>query len=149
MSVAIDVAVETGRLGVPRALLTAAAMATLRDGRVPNAELSIAFVNNRTIARLNRQHLRHRGPTDVISFGFAPTGPGAPLVGDIYIAVDVARSAARDRGIPLRDELVRLVVHGTLHVLGHDHPEDESRVDSPMWLLQERLVKRVLRTGRR
>ena len=149
MSVAIDVAVETGRLGVPRALLKAAAMATLRDGRVPDAELSIAFVNNRTIARLNRQHLRHRGPTDVISFGFAPTGPGAPLVGDIYIAVDVARSAARDRGIPLRDELVRLVVHGTLHVLGHDHPEDESRVDSPMWLLQERLVKRVLRTGRR
>ena len=44
----------------------------------------------------------------------------------------------------VREELARLVVHGTLHVLGHDHPEDDSRLRSPMWRRQERLLRRVL-----
>jgi probable rRNA maturation factor len=148
MSVTVDVAVQEGRLGMPRSLAVAAATAALRSGRVRNAALSIAFVSNRTIARINREHLGRRGSTDVIAFGFLPSGPDAPLVGDVYIATDVARRAARERGIPLREELVRLVVHGTLHVMGHDHPESEERLRAPMWALQERLVARVLTAAR-
>jgi probable rRNA maturation factor len=52
----------------------------------------------------------------------------------------VAEREARRRGIPVREELIRLVVHGTLHVLGHDHPEGEGRTVSPMWRRQERYV---------
>lgn len=148
MSVAVDVAVERGRLGMPQRLAESAARAVLRAEGVQDAALSIAFVSSRTIAALNRKHLGHRGATDVISFGFRPAA-GAPLTGDIYIAADVARGAARERKITLREELVRLVVHGTLHVLGYDHPDDESRVASPMWRQQERLVARVLRSARR
>lgn len=144
MSLRVDVAVESGRLAISRARAADAARAVLRARRVRRAELSLAFVSDRTIARLNARHLGHRGPTDVISFGFAPAAPGEPLMGDIYIAPGMARRAARERGIPVRQELVRLVVHGTLHVLGFDHPEDESRTRSPMWRLQERLVRRVL-----
>jgi len=149
MSIVVDVAVEQGRLGMPRALAEAAARATLRSERVRHAALSIAVVSNRTIAAMNRQHLGHRGTTDVISFGFLPATDDAPLTGDIYIAGDVARRAARERRITLREELVRLVVHGTLHVLGHDHPAGSARVASDMWKRQERLVARVLRTARR
>ncbi len=148
MSVTVDVSVESGRLGMPRALAVAAARAALRAEHVAHAVLSVTFVDDRTIAALNRKHLGHRGPTDVISFGFLPATSGAPVTGDIYIAMEVARRAARERKIPLREELVRLVVHGTLHVLGYDHPDDESRLTSDMWKRQERLVARVLRSAR-
>ncbi len=146
MSVTVDVAVERGRLGMPRDLAVRAARTTLRSEHVDHAALSVAFVSDRTIATLNRDHLGRRGTTDVISFGFLPATSEAPVTGDIYIATDVARRAARERRITLREELVRLVVHGTLHVLGYDHPDDDSRVTSDMWHRQERLVARVLRS---
>ena len=69
----------------------------------------------------------------------------APVVGDIYIAPDVARAAAAANDITVREELVRLIVHGTLHVLGYDHPESAARERSRMWRTQERLVKRLAR----
>ena len=149
MSITVDVAVEGGRLAMPKALAIAAATAALRSGNISRALLSITFVSDRTIARLNREHLGRRGSTDVIAFGFESLGPRAPLVGDIYIAIAVARRAAQDRGITQREELVRLVVHGTLHVMGQDHPDDASRVESPMWTMQERVVARVLGASRR
>jgi probable rRNA maturation factor len=62
-------------------------------------------------------------------------------VGDVYVCPWVAQREARARGIPARQELLRLVVHGTLHALGHDHPEDERRTTSPMWRRQERYLK--------
>jgi probable rRNA maturation factor len=64
-------------------------------------------------------------------------------VGDVYVCRAVAEREAKRRGIPLRQELVRLVVHGTLHVLGWDHPDDDARVRAPMWRRQERYVGRL------
>jgi probable rRNA maturation factor len=148
MRVQVDVSVESGRLGVSRVMIVRAATAALRAGRVKSAILSVAFVSNRTIVRLNRTHLGHRGPTDVISFGYPPAAPGSPLVGDVYIGLDVARVSARARGIRVREELVRLAVHGTLHVMGYDHPDGESRVKSRMWKVQERVVREVLGASR-
>jgi probable rRNA maturation factor len=116
----------------------------LRAERVRDAMLSIAFVTDREIAALNWRHLRHRGPTDVISFGFAPGAKDGPVVGDVYIAPGVARRNAGRHGRGVREETLRLVVHGVLHVLGYDHPEDESRYDSPMWSRQERLLRSAL-----
>jgi probable rRNA maturation factor len=141
MSLAIDVATEGVRIPLARARVAALAEGVLRRERVAAAMLSIAFVSDRRIAALNRRHLGHAGPTDVISFGFAPVGVRGPVVGDVYIAPAVARRNARDHGRSVREELMRLVVHGVLHVVGHDHPEDESRYASPMWRRQERLLR--------
>jgi probable rRNA maturation factor len=141
MSLAIYVATEGVRIPLARARVVALAEGVLRRERVAAAMLSIAFVSDRRIAALNRRHLGHAGPTDVISFGFAPVGVRGPVVGDVYIAPAVARRNARDHGRGVREELMRLVVHGVLHVVGHDHPEDESRYASPMWQRQERLLR--------
>lgn len=146
---AIDVAVEGTRIPVGRERVREAAALVLKAEKVRAAMLSFAFVDARTMARLNREHLGHAGPTDVISFGFAPSGEGAPVVGDVYICPEVARDNARAHGSGVREELLRLVVHGTLHVLGHDHPVDEARTASAMWKRQERLLARVLGGGRR
>jgi len=104
------------------------------------AELSITFLADDGIARLNAEWLGREGPTDVISFGLGER----PLVADIYISVETARRHAREYGIASREELLRLVVHGVLHAAGYDHPDDESRVESEMFDLQERLLERLL-----
>jgi probable rRNA maturation factor len=114
--------------------------ATLESEKISNAMISVAFVGRTAIARLNNKYLGHKGPTDVISFGMGRTTRGMPTVGDVYICPEVARNNARRNGVPAREELARLVVHGTLHVAGYDHPDDESRTQSKMWKRQERIL---------
>ena len=144
MSLAVDVSSDVSRLPLSAARAADLARGVLAAERVRHAMLSIAFVPRAAIARLNREHLGHRGATDVISFGFSDaTGAGAVL-GDVYICPEVAAANARRHGASVREELARLVVHGTLHVLGYDHPESDERTDSPMWKRQERLVARLL-----
>ena len=143
MARVIAVATDDVRIPVSRARVERAAALVLQRERVRDAIVSIAFVGEREIARLSWRHLRHKGPTDVISFGFAAPSPDAPVSGDIYISPDVARRNARAHGAPIREELLRLVVHGVLHILGHDHP-DHDRHSSAMWRRQEALLKRVM-----
>lgn len=143
MTLAVSVAADGVRTPVAAARLAELARGVLRAERVREAMLSVALVTRRDIARLNRTHLGHAGPTDVISFGFAPAAPGAAVVGDVYIAPDVARENARAHGNGVREEVARLVVHGTLHVLGYDHPVDGERERSPMWRRQEALLARL------
>lgn len=129
---------------VSRERVREAAVAALESERVRNAMLSIAFVGRAVMSGMNRRYLRHRGPTDVISFGLGRTGKRGAVIGDIYICPEVARDNAKRQGIPIGEEVLRLVVHGTLHVLGHEHPVGESRTESPMWRRQERILARVL-----
>jgi probable rRNA maturation factor len=145
MSLGVGVSLDGVRVPVSRARVADAARAVLRAHGQRDAMLSITFVSAAAIRRLNRRHLKRDRLTDVIAFAFRPAGRKAPVVGDIYIAPGVARTAAVERGIPVREEIVRLVVHGTLHVLGHDHPETDARSTSKMWRLQERLVARLVR----
>lgn len=148
MSAAIGVSLDGVRIPLSRARVADAVRAVLRSEKVRDAMISVAFVSKREIQRMNREHLRRNRPTDVIAFGFRATGRGGagPIVGDIYIAPEMARESARANGITVREELLRLVVHGTLHVLGYDHPETDARTRSPMWRQQERLVARLART---
>ena len=144
MSVSVDVSSEVPRLALSTVKAAELARRVLAAEKAREVMLSIAFVPRAAMARLNREHLGHRGATDVISFGFVdPTGSGA-VVGDVYICPEVAAENARRHGARVREELARLVVHGTLHVLGHDHPHGDDRVASPMWRRQERLVSRLL-----
>ena len=62
----------------------------------------------------------------------------------MYVAPEVARRSAKELEISEAEELVRLVIHGTLHVLGHEHPEGDDREGSPMYRLQEALVDQVM-----
>jgi probable rRNA maturation factor len=148
MSRAIDVSLDGVRIPIARDRVAAIADGVLRAERVPNALLSVAFVTRARIAALNRTHLGHAGPTDVISFGFSRATDDDPVIGDIYICPDVARAAATERGIGIREELARLVIHGTLHVLGYEHPETDARERSPMWKRQESLLARLTRHPR-
>lgn len=141
---AIDISSSVRRLTVSRVRVRDAAVAALGAERVRNAMLSITFVGRAAMSELNRRYLRHRGPTDVISFGLGRTGRRGAVIGDIYICPEVARDNAKRQGIPIGEEVLRLVVHGTLHVLGHDHPVGESRTTSSMWRRQERILARVI-----
>ena len=135
-----DVTVQGRRRPVPDAVVRRAARAVLAGERRA-ARLSITFLGRDAMRRLNREYKGEDRPTDVISFGL--TTPGMGLVGDVYVCPWVAEREARARGVPAREEIVRLVVHGTLHVLGWDHPDDGGRVRSPMWRRQERYVERL------
>ena len=143
MSHVVDVDAVGVRVPLARREVAEIARMVLRAEKIRRARLSIAFVDDARIGRLNRQHLGHRGPTDVISFALPDASEG--LVGDIYIAPAVARRNAAEQGIAARDELRRLVVHGVLHVVGYDHPEGARRYESPMWVRQEQLVRRLVR----
>jgi probable rRNA maturation factor len=143
--VTLAVAVSTDRVRAPlsAARVRALATAVLSAERIRAALLSITFVSARAIRQLNRAHLGVDGPTDVIAFALGRTGRGAPLIGDVYIAPAIARVHARRHGVAVREEVARLVVHGVLHVLGHDHPDGPARVASAMWRRQEQLIRRV------
>ena len=143
-ALSVGVACEGLRAPVAAHRIADAARRVLRAEGVCAAMVSVTLVSPSAMARLNRRHLGHSGATDVISFGFSPT-PGAGVVGDVYICPDVARANARAARCGVREELLRLVVHGTLHVLGWDHPEDGARESSPMWRRQEVLLAGILR----
>lgn len=116
------------------ARLVAAVLAAERA----RASVSVTFVGPRRIRQLNAAWKRADRPTDVLAFSL-PLLDGSRQ-GDVYICRAVAAGEAKKRGIPLREELLRLVIHGTLHVLGYDHPADAGRVRSPMWQRQERYL---------
>lgn len=140
MTLDIGVSVSGVRVPVSRDRVAVIARHVLRSERVRHAMLSITFVSTRAMRALNLAHLRRRGDTDVISFGFRDAGRPQALIGDVYIAPDVARASAKTNDITVREEIVRLVVHGTLHTVGYDHPEGASRTRSVMWRKQENLV---------
>ena len=118
--------------------VTRLATAVLAAERAGPAALSITFVSSLRMRALNRAHFRRDRPTDVIAFRL----DGPPLIGDVYICPAVAAREARRAGTTLKDELRRLVVHGVLHALGYEHPEDgAARLKSAMWRRQERLVR--------
>ena len=151
MSLIVDVSADGVRAPVARERLKDLAVGVLEAERVRDALLSITLVSPTRIARLNRAHLGHAGATDVISFALT-NPPGASsrqaIVGDIYIAPAVARANAVRMGTSVRQEIARLVVHGTLHVLGHDHPDGADRTTSPMWRRQEQLLARLTSANR-
>jgi probable rRNA maturation factor len=94
-------------------------------------ELTLSFVDSDDIAELNLEHMGKPGPTDVLSFPMddEPVVGVPTLLGDVVISPAVAAGQFAEHAGTLDDELALLVVHGVLHVLGHDHAEpDETAV---------------------
>ena len=105
---------------IPRRTLALLARRVLQ-GEEGSLNVQIIFTNDHVLRELNRDYRRMDRTTDVLSFNI----PGVPGVeaagGEIYISVPQARRQARRYRHVLAAELARLVVHGTLHLLGHDH----------------------------
>ena len=105
------------------------------------SHIDITLLSPAAMRRANRRATGRRGLTDVIAYPLPQ--PDGTLIGDVYICPAAAARAAAN-GSGLNAELVRLAVHGALHVLGYDHPEGSGRTRSRMWRLQERYVKRLV-----
>ena len=129
-------------LPLPLPEVEAAVRHALLEEGVNEAEISVAFVSDRDVGRLNWEYLSHEGPTDVISFPLH--GEGQSPLGDIYVGADQARRQAEELGVRLEEELLRLAIHGTLHVLGYEHPEGQGREDSEMHRRQEEILASFL-----
>jgi probable rRNA maturation factor len=122
-----------------------------RDTRV-----ELVLLDAPAMRRLNRRATGRRGLTDVIAFSL-PQLDGRVL-GDVYICPAAAERYARAQGdgdpkargrAAIGEEMVRLAIHGTLHVLGYDHPEGAGRMNCTMWRRQERYVRRLVSRGAR
>ena len=133
------------------ALLEHAARLTLDAGRsVPltdgfdfalaSADMTIVLTDDAQLHELNREYLGVDAPTDVLSFPASEEDPetGTPYLGDILISIPRAKQQAEAAGHSVEDEVQLLVVHGTLHLLGHDHAEAAEK--DQMWKAQAEVM---------
>lgn len=132
-----DTVAVSGGFGLPPHEVDTIVSAVLADDQ-REATVSVTFLGLTAMSRMHETHKHRIGPTDVLSFSLPQ--PDGSIVGDVYVCPGMAAREARTLGITRSEELVRLVVHGTLHVLGHDHPEGPDREASEMWQRQEALV---------
>ena len=123
---------------VPRRLVERALLATLEREGVSRAELSVTYLDDPGISALHDRHLGDPAVTDVLSFALHRRGED-PL-GDVYVGYAQARRQAAEAGVEADLEMARLAVHGTLHVLGYDHPEGPERAGCDMYRLQEEVL---------
>jgi len=114
--------------------LEALAVECLTGEGATNAELSVSFVTEEEMADLHLRYMAEEGPTDVLSFPLDEVDEeGVRVLGDVVVAPAVA---ARNNPTDPASEMRLLVVHGILHLLGHDHEEEDER--AAMWAIQER-----------
>ena len=128
----------------PEELLERAASAALEhEHQTPDPELSIILTNDARLHELNLNYLGVDAPTDVLSFPASETDPetGAHYIGDILISIPRAQVQADAAGHSLDAEVQLLVVHGVLHLLGHDHAEPEEK--SRMWKAQTEILEQL------
>jgi len=138
------------RIAPLEARLTRVARRVLAWERADGARVELTLLDGAAMRRLNRRATGRRRLTDVIAFALPQ--PDGTILGDVYICPEAARRwlngvADRTATPHVRDELVRLAVHGTLHVLGYDHPDGPGRTRSAMWRRQERYVRRLLNSA--
>jgi probable rRNA maturation factor len=126
----------------PQDLLERAANATLeQQAHSLDVELSIILTDDARLHELNLNYLGVDAPTDVLSFPASETDPetGARYIGDILISIPRAQAQAEAAGHSLEAEVQLLVVHGVLHLMGHDHAETEEK--ARMWKAQAEILE--------
>lgn len=136
--------IKTYSSQVDASLLEGAAQAVLESQlAAPDTEVTLVVSNDEQLQQLNRQFLGVDAPTDVLSFPAGYTDPetGAPYLGDVLISYPRAEAQAAAAGHPVENELQLLVVHGLLHLLGHDHLEEDEK--ARMWAAQAEILDRL------
>jgi probable rRNA maturation factor len=140
---AVFVADEQQALPVDLERLRRLAAHVLADQGVPEAmELNVLCVDRDAIAELNEHHMGTRGATDVLAFPLDLPGETLPdvpaILGDVVLCPEMARRQAPEHGKTPDAELDLLLVHGILHLLGHDHADHDERAE--MFGLTDRLL---------
>lgn len=122
-------------------LRRAVSAALLHQSETLDSELTIVLTGDTRLHQLNRDYLGVDAPTDVLSFPASETDPetGARYIGDILISLARARAQADAAGHPLESEVQLLVVHGVLHLLGHDHAQAGEK--ARMWQAQAEILE--------
>jgi probable rRNA maturation factor len=102
--------------------------------------VTVLFTDDREIRKLNRRYRGMRKATDVLSF---PPGDGGRYLGDIVISVETAARQAKEHEIPFAEEILRLLVHGVLHLVGHEHENVSARKARRMAREEERIHRLI------
>ncbi len=138
----IRVSIPQGKLPVARSLIERAANAALAHESA-QGDLSVVLTGDDQLRELNRDYLGIDAPTDVLSFPVSETDPDSrsAYLGDILISVPRATQQAAAAGHPLESEVQLLVVHGVLHLLGHDHASHAGK--SRMWAAQAAILDSI------
>ena len=126
------------------ALLQRAARLTLDLESAPvDADITIVLTDDAQLHELNKEFLGVDAPTDVLSFPASESDPetGTPYLGDILISIPRAAQQAQAAGHSVEAEVQLLVVHGTLHLMGHDHAEAEEK--ARMWNAQAEVMSKL------
>lgn len=132
---------------VPTRALKNIALEILQMLQIGEAELSIALVGNAEIQELNVRFRQKDAPTDVLSFPMGESSPpGLRMLGDVVISVEKALAQANQRRRTLHEELVTLLIHGILHLLGYDH-ERSARDATIMRALERKLYRALCERG--
>ena len=122
----VEISNTQGHLRVDLAKLDQLVRIVLAQEDRPRGSISIALVDDVTIHAINRTHLGHDWPTDVISFPL--NDPDDPVLsGELVVSAEMACSTARELGVEPTEELVLYLVHGLLHLCGFDDHDDASR----------------------
>ena len=121
----------------------AASVALEHEAESLDSELTIVLTTDARLQELNRDYLGIDAPTDVLSFPASEMDPetGARYIGDILISIPRAKSQALAARHPLESEVQLLVVHGVLHLLGHDHAEAQEK--ARMWKAQAEILAQL------
>ncbi len=138
----IDILPDFQRVFMP-GILERAARAALLQQSAPDADLTLVLTGDAQIQALDRDFMGKDAPTDVLSFPADETDPetGRRYLGDIIISVPCAEAQSVAAGHSLEAELSLLVVHGVLHLLGHDHADAEEK--ERMWAAQSEVLTRL------
>ena len=118
----IEILDETGELETKyKSTLKRIARVLLKELQLPkDSELCISFIDDTKMRELNQAYRQIDRTTDVLSFPQSE-GPDFTLLGDIVISIQTADRHSKAYGVTLHEELKKLIIHGTLHLLGHDH----------------------------
>jgi len=125
----------------PRKLVERATQAALaHQSQSLDSDLTIVLTDDAQLRELNRDYLGIDAPTDVLSFPASESDPetGARYFGDILISMPYAARSAEKAGHPFESEVQLLVVHGVLHLLGHDHAKGDEK--ARMWKAQNEIL---------
>jgi len=123
--------------------LTAALTRFLRENGM-HKRVHVILVGDRYIADLNRRYRDVDGPTDVLAFDLGVSEHADDVEGEVYVSLDRAREQAEELEIPMAEEGVRLIVHGLLHLAGHDH-EKGGKAEAQMKRETETGVEQVMK----
>lgn len=123
----------------PKLIMSIAQAINQHTNHKYEGEIAVAFVPDDEIRRLNRQYRQQDKITDVLSFSYLQDPRRGQTLGDVAISLPQVRRQARGR---VREELVDLIVHGALHILGYDHEEPDDA--KQMFTLQDKIVSLCL-----